>query len=121
EQLAFESVFGEDAFVLRHPEKRLGGIDGRVGDAQLVGGAKLGGKIALRAEQDEKKPRHRYQRVHGTGLIQGSPIRVKPARGCDSARFVDNRNSALLRRNTFSTEGFSWRTPAVRCGVCLVC
>ena len=35
EQLAFEAMLGEDAAVLGDPEKRLGGVDRRVGDAAV--------------------------------------------------------------------------------------
>ena len=37
EQLAFEAMLGEDAAVLGDPEKGLGGVDRRVGNAQFVG------------------------------------------------------------------------------------
>ena len=36
-QLAFEAMLGEEALLLRHPEKRLGRVYRGVGDAQLVG------------------------------------------------------------------------------------
>src|SRR5262249_18535151 len=43
-QLAFEAVLGEEALLLRHPEKRLGRVHRRVRDAQLVGGEIFGGE-----------------------------------------------------------------------------
>src|SRR5262245_46230855 len=48
-QLAFEAVLGEEALLLRHPEKRLGRVHRRVRDAQLIGGEIFGGETKKEA------------------------------------------------------------------------
>ena len=44
-QLALEPVLGKEILLLRDPEKASSGVNGRIGNAQLVGGVKLRARI----------------------------------------------------------------------------
>src|SRR5258708_23173534 len=90
-QLALEPVLGKEILLLRDPEKSLSGVNGRIGDAQLVGGGKLRGRITLCEEQREKKRNESFHFLHGTGLIQGSRLGVKPSYCSAESHFLTTR------------------------------
>ena len=99
EQLAFEAVLGEDAAVLRDPEKGLGGVHRRVGNAQLVGGEIL----SREARRSRPIPARRASETGVCGFswdcgYSDSATAVKGMYSYDRWQFLDNSKDGLLGR-----------------------
>ena len=82
EQLAFEAMLGEDAAVLGDPEKRLGGVDRRVGNAQLVGSVGCWSKEGEYCQQCEVKSTICHDRLD-TALPAHRSRDEVPSKSCE--------------------------------------